>query len=115
MTPDTVDVLVLGGGPAGLVAAIRAGDLGARTALVTRDAFGGEHSAGPPEHGLRQRHAGQADEYLTSLQMEHIPLHRMFAPGWATDLFKPDAGLCAIGRIWRVRPRGGLDRPAHFG
>jgi pyruvate/2-oxoglutarate dehydrogenase complex dihydrolipoamide dehydrogenase (E3) component len=41
MTPDTVDVLVLGGGPAGLVAAIRAGDLGARTALVTRDAFGG--------------------------------------------------------------------------
>ena len=35
------DVLVLGGGPAGLVAAIRAGDLGARTALVTRDAFGG--------------------------------------------------------------------------
>ena len=41
MTPDTVEVLVLGGGPAGLVAAIRAGDLGARTALVTRDAFGG--------------------------------------------------------------------------
>src|SRR4029453_1568223 len=41
MTPDTVDVLVLGGGPAGLVAAIRAGDLGARTALVTPAAFGG--------------------------------------------------------------------------
>ena len=41
MTLHTVDVLVLGGGPAGLVAAIRAGDLGARTALVTRDAFGG--------------------------------------------------------------------------
>ena len=33
--------LVIGGGPAGLLAALRAGDLGARTALVTRDAFGG--------------------------------------------------------------------------
>ncbi|MFL5307554.1 MAG: dihydrolipoyl dehydrogenase family protein [Polyangia bacterium] len=36
-----VDVLVLGGGPAGLVAAVRAGTLGARTALVTRDELGG--------------------------------------------------------------------------
>ncbi len=35
------DVLVIGGGPAGLFAALRAGDLGARTTLVTRDAFGG--------------------------------------------------------------------------
>ena len=35
------DVLVIGGGPAGVVAALRAGDLGAKTALVTRDQFGG--------------------------------------------------------------------------
>ena len=35
------DVLVVGAGPAGVLAALRAGDLGARTALVTRDAFGG--------------------------------------------------------------------------
>ena len=35
------DVLVIGGGPAGVVAALRAADLGARTKLVTRDAFGG--------------------------------------------------------------------------
>src|SRR6478735_6363366 len=41
MKHATVDVLVVGGGPAGLVAALRAGDLGARTALVTRDALGG--------------------------------------------------------------------------
>jgi dihydrolipoamide dehydrogenase len=36
-----LDVLVIGGGPAGVLAALRAGDLGAKTALVTRDQFGG--------------------------------------------------------------------------
>lgn len=36
-----VDVVVIGAGPAGVVAALRAADLGARTTLVTRDAFGG--------------------------------------------------------------------------
>lgn len=35
------DVIVVGAGPAGVVAALRAGDLGAKTALVTRDEFGG--------------------------------------------------------------------------
>jgi dihydrolipoamide dehydrogenase len=36
-----IDVLVIGGGPAGVVAALRAADEGARTTLVTRDGFGG--------------------------------------------------------------------------
>jgi dihydrolipoamide dehydrogenase len=36
-----IDVLVIGAGPAGVVAALRAADLGARTALVTRAEFGG--------------------------------------------------------------------------
>ena len=35
------DVLVIGAGPAGVVAALRAADAGAKTALVTRDEFGG--------------------------------------------------------------------------
>src|SRR5262249_4507129 len=35
------DVVVIGGGPAGMTAALRAADLGAKTVLVTRDDFGG--------------------------------------------------------------------------
>ncbi|PTL75168.1 NAD(P)/FAD-dependent oxidoreductase [Vitiosangium sp. GDMCC 1.1324] len=37
----SMDVVVIGSGPAGLLAALRAGDLGARTTLVTRGEFGG--------------------------------------------------------------------------
>src|SRR5678816_140585 len=36
-----LDVIVIGAGPAGVVAALRAADLGAETVLVTRDEFGG--------------------------------------------------------------------------
>jgi dihydrolipoamide dehydrogenase len=39
--PLVFDVLVVGAGPAGTAAALRAADLGAKTALVTRGAFGG--------------------------------------------------------------------------
>jgi pyruvate/2-oxoglutarate dehydrogenase complex dihydrolipoamide dehydrogenase (E3) component len=35
------DLLVIGGGPAGVAAALRAADLGANTALITRGEFGG--------------------------------------------------------------------------
>src|ERR1700752_2235319 len=36
-----LDVIVIGAGPAGVIAELRAGDLGAKTALVTHDQFGG--------------------------------------------------------------------------
>ncbi|HEU4345082.1 MAG TPA: NAD(P)/FAD-dependent oxidoreductase [Candidatus Binatia bacterium] len=36
-----LNVVVIGAGPAGVVAALRAADLGATTALITRDEFGG--------------------------------------------------------------------------
>ena len=36
-----LDVLVVGAGPAGVIASLRAARLGARTALITRDEFGG--------------------------------------------------------------------------
>jgi pyruvate/2-oxoglutarate dehydrogenase complex dihydrolipoamide dehydrogenase (E3) component len=40
-TASKFDAAVIGGGPAGVVAALRAARLGARTALITRDAVGG--------------------------------------------------------------------------
>src|SRR3982074_1759653 len=36
-----IDIIVIGAGPAGVLAALRAADLGARTMLVTRAEFGG--------------------------------------------------------------------------
>src|SRR5262249_18856188 len=36
-----LDVIVIGAGPAGVFAALRTADLGAKTALITRDEFGG--------------------------------------------------------------------------
>jgi pyruvate/2-oxoglutarate dehydrogenase complex dihydrolipoamide dehydrogenase (E3) component len=36
-----MDVIIIGSGPAGVFAARRAADLGAKTTLITRDEFGG--------------------------------------------------------------------------
>jgi pyruvate/2-oxoglutarate dehydrogenase complex dihydrolipoamide dehydrogenase (E3) component len=43
-----VDVVVIGGGPAGVVAALRAVELGAHTALVTREQVGGMAASDGP-------------------------------------------------------------------
>src|ERR1700719_2191852 len=40
-SPRRFDVVVIGAGPAGVLAALRAARLGATTALITRDQFGG--------------------------------------------------------------------------
>ena len=65
-----IDVLVIGGGPAGVVAALRAADAGARTTLITRDEFGGMAANDGPvpvrtlAHAARLiRDAGQLGRY----------------------------------------------------
>ena len=52
------DVLVIGAGPAGVLAALRAADLGAQTALVTSGAFGGMAANDGPVPVRTLAHAG---------------------------------------------------------
>lgn len=70
MAKKMTDVLVIGGGPAGVVAALRAADAGAKTTLVTRDEFGGMAANDGPvpvrtlAHAARLiRDAGQLGRY----------------------------------------------------
>ena len=53
------DVLVIGAGPAGVLAALRAADLGAQTALVTSGAFGDMAANDGPVPVRTFAHAGR--------------------------------------------------------
>ena len=55
---DTYDVLIIGGGPGGYVAAIRSAQLGLRTAVVEREHLGGiclNWGASPPRRCCARR------------------------------------------------------------
>jgi len=79
MATRAYDVVVIGAGPAGTAAALRAGDLGAKTALITRGAFGGMAANEGPipvrvlAHAARlAREARQLARY--GIQAEHPSL-----------------------------------------
>src|SRR6478672_11465574 len=81
-----IDVLVIGAGPAGVVAALRAADLGACTALVTRDAFGGMAANDGPvpvrtlAHAARlMREARQLGQYGITVNEPVLDYPRLLA------------------------------------
>src|SRR3954469_7922695 len=66
------DVLVLGGGPAGVFAALRAADLGARTTLVTSGDFGGMAANDGPIPVRTLAHAARLMRDVGQLQLYGI-------------------------------------------
>jgi dihydrolipoamide dehydrogenase len=80
------DVLVIGAGPAGVLAALRAADLGARTTLVTRAEFGGMAANDGPvpvrtlAHAARLiRDAGQLGRYGIIVNQPTLDYSRLLA------------------------------------
>jgi len=81
MSDNTFDVVVIGGGPGGYVAAIRAAQLGMKTGLVEREHLGGiclNWGCIPTKALLRS-----ADIFRT---MQHASAYGLSAPGASFDL-----------------------------
>src|SRR3954447_10851534 len=86
MISPNADVIVIGAGPAGVVAAIRAAELGARTVLLARDAFGGMAANDGPvpvrtlAHAARLiREARQLSEYGITIGEPVLDYSRLLA------------------------------------
>jgi pyruvate/2-oxoglutarate dehydrogenase complex dihydrolipoamide dehydrogenase (E3) component len=100
-----LDVIVIGAGPAGALATLRAADLGARTALITRDEFGGmAANDGPvpvrtPAHAARLiREARQLCLYgiaVMVVQPEHSNQRRYRWRGEACEL-RPNISVSSL-------------------
>ncbi|MGH9882333.1 MAG: dihydrolipoyl dehydrogenase family protein [Pyrinomonadaceae bacterium] len=81
-----IDVLVIGAGPAGVLAALRAADLGAHTTLVTRHQFGGMAANDGPvpvrtlAHAARlMREARQLNQYGIQVGQPLLEYPRLLA------------------------------------
>src|SRR5437660_9924312 len=81
-----IDVIIIGAGPAGVVAALRAADLRARTTLLTRDQFGGMAANDGPvpvrtlAHAARLiREARQLGQYGIAVSEPRLDYLRLLA------------------------------------
>src|SRR5690349_21006972 len=94
--PRLFDVVVVGAGPAGVVAALRAARLGASTALITRDQFGGMAANDGP---VPVRTLAQAARLIR--EARQLPLYGIAAG--EPSLITPAAGACPRGDRGRTR------------
>jgi alkyl hydroperoxide reductase subunit AhpF len=104
LAPEPCDVVVVGPGPAGVVAALRACRLGARTALITRDEFGGMAADDGP---VPVRTLAQAARLIREARQLII-----CTGGTSRPLAVPGSDLCRGGgqlcqRCYRRLPRDG--------
>ena len=81
-----MEVIVIGAGPAGVMAAMRAAELGAATTLITRDRFGGMAANDGPvpvrtlAHTARlMRESRQLDCYGVAVDHPHLDYPRLLA------------------------------------
>ena len=121
-----VDVLVVGGGPAGIAAAVAAGRTGARVLLVDEGAELGGSLRSMPEERLDGRPGWAWIEARTAETSRH-PETRILTRATALGLY--DHGWATVaqrlhgpveGRLWHVRAKrvvlatGALERPVAF-
>lgn len=71
-----MDVIVVGAGPAGVLAGLRAADLGAQTTLLTRDAFGGMAASDGPVPVRTLAHAARLIRDARQLSQYGISVSR---------------------------------------
>ena len=116
------DVLVIGAGPAGLLAALRAADLGASTALITRGEFGGMAANDGPvpvrtlAHAARLiRDARQLGRYGIAVSEPVLDYPRLLARvrEVVDDVRAHSAFARADRGRGRHRPRAGRRRALH--
>ena len=121
-----IDVIVIGAGPAGVVAALRAADLGARTVLVTRTEFGGMAANDGPvpvrtlAHAARLiREARQLSQYGIGVSEPVLDYPRLLARvrevihDVARSFFLAPADRFLGSDRLRARWRCAFRRPAH--